>query len=87
MPGSVDPVEVRTQDPEGPFGGPLLALQEGRYPAGAEEIAVTDGLASLFSPGIGSAFDLDGAERTVVGVVENPSDLNADFALVAPLRH
>ena len=45
---------------------------------------MTDGLVSLFGVSIGSAFDLDGVERTVVGIVENPSDLNADFALVAP---
>ena len=84
VPGSVDPLEVRMQDPQGPFGGPLLALREGRYPSGAQEVAVTDGHASSFRLDIGSTFRLDGIDRTVVGIVENPSDLNADFALIAP---
>ena len=84
VPGSVDPVEIRTQDPQGPFGGPILALREGRYPTGADETALTDGLASSFGLSIGGTFGLDATERTVVGIVENPSDLNEDFALIPP---
>ena len=84
VPGSVETIEFRAQDPDGPFSEPMLALQQGRYPSSDDEIAVTDGVAETFQIGVGDTFDLDGPERTVVGLVENPSDLNAEFALVAP---
>jgi putative ABC transport system permease protein len=64
----------------------MLALQEGRYPTRPDEVAVTDGVAATFALDIGAYFAFDGVERTVVGLVENPSDLNVEFALVAPLH-
>jgi putative ABC transport system permease protein len=39
-------VELRAQDPHGRFGGPLLALDEGRYPAGPGQVALTSQVAS-----------------------------------------
>jgi putative ABC transport system permease protein len=84
IPGSVDPVDYRAQDPAGPYGSPLLDLRDGRYPVTDDEIAVTDGVADTFDAAIGSSFAVDGVERTVVGVVENPSDLDDEFALLAP---
>ena len=84
VPGSVGSVEIRAQDPRGPYSGPMLALLEGRYPMGAGEVAVTDGVADIFQLSIGSSFTLEGAERTMVGVVENPSNLRAEFVLVDP---
>jgi putative ABC transport system permease protein len=84
IPGSVETVDYRAQDPEGPFGGPMLALTNGHYPASDGEIAVTDGVAQTFDLEIGATFALDGAARTVVGVVENPSDLGDEFGLVTP---
>ena len=62
----------------------MLALREGGYPGAADEVAVTDGVADAFGLGIGSTFAADGRERTVVGVVENPSDLRDEFALTSP---
>ena len=47
-------------------------------------MAVTDGVAALQLGGIGDVLDLDGRSRTIVGLVENPSDLHAEFALTAP---
>jgi putative ABC transport system permease protein len=82
--GSVNPLDYRTQDPAGPFGGPLLDLTDGRYPTSGDEIAVTDWVADSFDLSIGENFALDGTDRTVVGLVENPSDLNDEFALTAP---
>src|SRR4051812_10635465 len=32
VPGSVDTVEARNQDPHGPYGAAMLALRQGRYP-------------------------------------------------------
>ncbi|MCU1360510.1 MAG: hypothetical protein JWN99_1799 [Ilumatobacteraceae bacterium] len=83
-PGSVRTIDYRDQDPDGPYGGPMLDLRSGRYPAAAGEVAVTTDVAATFDLGIGSTFALDGVQRTVVGMVEDPSDLNDSFALVAP---
>jgi putative ABC transport system permease protein len=84
VPGSVATVEIRSQDPRGAYGGPMLALRAGRYPAGADEIAITDGVADALRLELGGTFTLDAAARTVVGVVENPSDLRSEFALAPP---
>jgi len=85
-PGLFEPVEVRAQDPDGAFSAPMLALRAGHYPVGAGEIALTDGVAQAMSLHIGGSFVLTGVERAVVGVVENPSDLNAEFALIARMH-
>src|SRR5215218_65542 len=84
VPGGVDPVEFRAQDPHGPYGDARLALRRGSYPAGHGEVAVSDGVATLLGLGIGDPLALDGRRRTVVGTVENPGDLSDEFALVSP---
>lgn len=84
IPGLFEPVELRSQDPEGAFGAPMLALVDGRYPTTNGEIAVTDALAETLDAGIGATVDLDDTTWAVVGVVENPSDLSDEFALVDP---
>jgi putative ABC transport system permease protein len=84
VPGSVDPVEFRSQDPHGPYGDARLALRRGTYPRGPSEVAVTDSVATLLGVEIGDPLPLDGPRRTVVGIVENPRDLSDEFALVSP---
>ena len=84
VPGSIETVDYRTQDPQGPFGAPMLDLRDGRFPAAVDEVAVTDWVAETFALDIGATFSLDGVDRTVVGVVENPSDLDDEFALLVP---
>ncbi|MGZ4672182.1 MAG: FtsX-like permease family protein [Ilumatobacteraceae bacterium] len=84
IPGSVKKLDYRSQDPHGPFGGPMLTLRSGRYPTTDNELAVTDGVATTFNLRIGTTFALDGVQRTVVGIVENPSKLDDEFALVTP---
>jgi putative ABC transport system permease protein len=84
VPGGVDKVEFRSQDPHGPYGDARLALLRGSYPRGAGQVAVTDGVATLLGLEIGDPLGLDGRRRTVVGVVENPGDLSDEFALVSP---
>lgn len=84
IPGRFEPVEYRTQDPAGAYSAPMLALPSGRYPTGADEVAVTDGIRDEFELDIGDTADLDGTARTVVGIVENPSRLDAEFLLRAP---
>jgi putative ABC transport system permease protein len=82
VPGSVDTVEYRAQDPRGPYVP--LALRRGSYPEGPGQIAVTDGVATLLGLEIGKTLALDGRRRTVVGIVENPRELSDEFALVSP---
>jgi putative ABC transport system permease protein len=84
VPGSVEPLELRTQDPQGAYGKPMLALRAGRWPSAAGEVAVTDAVAATFQTGVGGTVVLDRRARTVVGLVENPGDLDDEFALVAP---
>ena len=84
VPGSVETVDYRAQDPSGPYARELIALRRGRYPTGPGQVAVTDGIAELLRLAVGSTLALDGHRRTVVGVVENPRTLSDDFALVAP---
>lgn len=84
VPGSADVIQFRAQDPRGAYGGPMLDLLEGRYPIGADEVAVTDAVANTFDLVTGDRFTLDNRERTVVGLVENPADLRDEFALVPP---
>jgi putative ABC transport system permease protein len=82
--GSVESLDFRAQDPHGAFGSELLALRQGRYPNGPREVAVTDGVAKLMRLQLGSTLALDGHQRTVVGIVENPRKLSDEFALVSP---
>ena len=84
VPGTEQSVDYRSQDPDGAFGGPMLALRTGRYPIEENEAAVTQSIADLVGARIGATIGLDGVERTVVGIVENPSDLDDDFVLLDP---
>ena len=84
VPGGVETVDFRSQDPDGPYGGDLLALRGGSYPAGPGQVALTEGVAALLNVELGATLDLDGRRRTVVGIVENPLDLSDEFALVSP---
>src|ERR671914_7961 len=84
VPGSVDPVEFRSQNPRGPYGDARLSLLRGSYPQGPGQVAVTDRVAALVGVEIGETLALDGRRRTVVGTVENPHDLSDEFALVPP---
>ncbi len=84
VPGSVETLDYRSQVPGGAYGGELLALRRGSYPVGRGQVAVTDGVAESLRLELGSTLALDGRRRTVVGIVENPSKLSDEFALVSP---
>ena len=83
VPGGVENVDFRAQDPGGAYGGVMLALRRGRYPAAPGQVAVTDAVAELLRLRLGATLALDGRRRTVVGIVENPRDLSDEFALVS----
>ncbi len=82
--GSTQSVELRAQNPAGRFGRPLLALDSGHYPAGPGQVALTSQVASLYEVKAGGTWHADGRSWLVTGIVENPADLNDEFALVAP---
>ena len=84
VPGTLNTFDLRSQDPHGPFGGPLLSLTGGRYPVAANQIAVTSGVASDFHLSVGSSWTVAGQTRKVTGIVENPQSLMDEFALVLP---
>ncbi len=82
VPGTNQTYQVRSQDPRGPYGGPMLQLLSGHYPSGADEVAVTPGLASALNLSVGDTWPQGG--KTVVGIVQNPQSLLDEFALVPP---
>jgi putative ABC transport system permease protein len=84
VPGSVSSIDVRAMNPAGPYVGATLRLDAGRYPSGANEVALTDGAARTFGLHIGSNWVEGGRTLQVVGLVENPLNLQDEFALVAP---
>ena len=84
IPGSRDTFDLRAQDPHGPFGGPMLSLVNGRYPAETDQIAVTSGVAADFHLSVGGTWTLAGRTWTVAGIVRNPQNLIDEFALVMP---
>ena len=84
IPGSINTFQLRAQDPHGPFSGPMLSLVSGHYPSGADQVAVTKGVASAFHLAVGDTWRVGDIEREVVGIVENPQGLLDEFALVAP---
>lgn len=84
IPGSVDTYQLRAQNPDGPFGSPILSLTSGHYPSGAKEVAMTSGLAAAFGLKLGGTWHQGGANRQLVGLVEDPGNFLDSFALVPP---
>jgi putative ABC transport system permease protein len=84
VPGGITPVDLRAQDPHGAFSKPMLRLVSGNYPTGPSQAAVTATAATTFTLKIGSSWSVNGRTLRVVGIVENPQDLQDEFGLVAP---
>jgi putative ABC transport system permease protein len=94
--GQAGGADLRAQDPSAPYTRVLLALDSGRYPSGPGQAAVTPGLARLYGLRVGSTWHVPAAALpntgaaeagrafTVTGIVEDPSNLLDEFALVAP---
>src|ERR1700722_11348602 len=89
--GQAGGADLRAQDPAAPYTQVLLALSSGRYPSGPGQVAVTSGLAQLYGLRIGSTWHVPagsgagaGPAFAVTGIVEDPSTLLDEFALVAP---
>jgi putative ABC transport system permease protein len=84
IPGTINTYQLRAQSPHGPFSGPMLSLISGRFPSGADQVAVTNGVASAYHLSLGTTWRVGAVQRRVVGIVENPQSLLDEFALVAP---
>ncbi|MEN3359282.1 MAG: putative transport system permease protein [Mycobacteriales bacterium] len=82
--GLTQGAQLRAQDPQGPYGQPMLTLLTGHFPAGAGEVAMTPRLAATFGLHPGDVWDGAGPPRRLVAMVENPLNLLDNFALVAP---
>lgn len=84
VPGSVASLDVRAENPNGPYGHVMLRLDKGRYPTAADEVALTADAAKTFDVKLGGRWNASGRALHVVGLVENPLNLLDQFALVAP---
>jgi putative ABC transport system permease protein len=84
IPGSIQTYDLRAQDPHGPFGQPMLSLLSGQYPAGPGQVAMTPDLARTFHLTAGRVWSEGGRSWRVTGIVQNPTSLLDEFALVPP---
>ncbi len=85
IPGSVNSFDLRGQNPAGPFGQPMLSLVSGHYPTTANQVALTQDVASAFGVTVGGTWHQPGGPaRQVTGIVQNPQSLLDEFALVIP---
>jgi putative ABC transport system permease protein len=82
--GTTQDVQLRAEDPRAAFGSPMLALVSGRYPAAPGQVALTGAVADLYGVSRGGVVRLVGRSYRVTGIVENPSNLLDEFALVEP---
>jgi putative ABC transport system permease protein len=82
--GTTQTVQLRAESPHGRYNAPLLGLVSGTYPAGPGQVALTSQVASLYGAHVGGTWRAAGATWRVTGVVQDPSRLADEFALVAP---
>ena len=84
VPGSVSTIDLRAESPGGVYVGATLRLDAGRYPNGPNQVAVTTEVAKIFDLHLGGVWHESGRTLRVVGLVENPLNLQDQFALVPP---
>ncbi len=82
--GTTQSVQLRAESPHGHFNAPLLGLVSGAYPAGPGQVALTSQLAALYGAHVGGTWQAAGRTWRVTGIVQDPSNLSDEFALVAP---
>ena len=87
--GTTQSVQLRAEKPHGHFNAPLLSLVSGAYPAGPGQVALTGQVATLYGARVGGTWRAAGTSWRVTGIVQDPSNLSDEFALVAPgqVRH
>jgi putative ABC transport system permease protein len=82
--GTRQSVQVRAESPHGHYNSPLLSLVSGTYPAGPGQVALTSQVATHYGAHVGGTWQVAGTTWQVTGVVQDPSNLADQFALVAP---
>ena len=82
IPGTLLVNDLRASLAGAPGAG--LRLLAGRYPTGASEVAMTRGVADLLGIGVGATWTQAGRARQVVGLVEDPRNLEDQFVLAPP---
>jgi putative ABC transport system permease protein len=82
--GTTRPVPLRAEDPHGYYNEPLLSLVSGSYPVGPGQVAMTSQLAARYGTRVGGTWRAAGLAWRVTGIVQDPSNLADEFALVAP---
>ena len=82
--GTTQPVQLRAENPHGHYNSPLLGLVSGTYPAGPGQAALTSQVAALYGAHVGGTWQAAGTTWRVTGIVQDPSNLADEFALVAP---
>jgi putative ABC transport system permease protein len=82
-------VQLRAESPHGHYNAPLLSLVSGTYPAGPGQVALTSQVAARYGAHAGGTWHVAGMTWQVTGIVQDPSKLADEFALVTPgqLRH
>ena len=87
--GTTQSVQLRAENPYGHYNSPLLSLVSGTYPAGPGQVALTSQVADLYGAHVGGTWQAVGTTWRVTGIVQDPSNLADEFALVAPgqVRH
>ena len=82
--GTTQSVQLRAENPHGHYNSPLLSLVSGTYPAGPGQVALTSQVADLYGAHVGGTWQAVGTTWRVTGIVQDPSNLADEFALVAP---
>ena len=77
-------MQLRAESPHGHYNAPLLGLVSGTYPAGPGQVALTSQVATLYGAHVGGTWQAAGTTWRVTGIVQDPSNLADEFALVAP---
>ena len=87
--GTRQSVQLRAESPHGHYNAPLLGLVSGTYPAGPDQVALTSQVAARYGAHAGGTWHAAGTTWRVTGIVQDPSNLADQFALVAPgqIRH
>ena len=89
MTGTRQSVQLRAESPHGHYNAPLLGLVSGTYPAGPGQVALTSQVATRYGAHAGGTWHAAGTTWQVTGIVQDPSSLADQFALLAPgqIRH
>lgn len=83
VPGTVTTVDLRSVARHGRPGS-AYDVVAGRAPSRAGEVALTRSAAELLGRSVGDTWTAAGTRWRVVGLVEDPTELAGQFALVAP---